>query len=142
MPTLFTPISAAIGGVMIGLSAVLLFACLRRIAGISGIINQAIEARDDRAWRWIFLIGLALGAIAVFKVFDIRAGNAVVSTPWLICAGLVVGAGTRIGNGCTSGHGICGLARFSKRSLVAVAVFMASGLVTVYLFRHAMAGLA
>ena len=130
------------GGLMIGLSAVVLFWILGRIAGVSRILNQAIETSEDRAWRLVFLLSLMLGALAMFKVFDLRAGNAVVSMPWLIAAGLLVGAGTRLGNGCTSGHGICGLARFSKRSLVAVAVFMAAGMVTVYILRHSMAGAA
>lgn len=142
MPTLFTPLSAALGGLMIGLSAVILYLTLGRVAGISGILNQALENRAERAWRWIFLIALMLGAFAVFKVFDLRAGNAVVSMPWLVAAGILVGAGTRMGNGCTSGHGICGLARFSKRSVVAVAIFMGTGMLTVYILRHAMAGAA
>lgn len=140
MPTLFTPLSAALGGLMIGFSVVVLYLSLGRIAGISGILNKAIEDREDRLWRWVFLGSLMLGAAAMFKVFDLRAGNAVVSMPWLIAAGLLVGAGTRLGNGCTSGHGICGLARFSKRSAVAVAVFMAAGMVTVYVLRHALWG--
>lgn len=140
MPTLFTPLSAALGGLMIGFSVVVLYLSLGRIAGISGILNKAIEDREDRLWRWVFLGSLMLGATAMFKVFDLRAGNAVVSMPWLIAAGLLVGAGTRLGNGCTSGHGICGLARFSKRSAVAVAVFMAAGMVTVYVLRHALWG--
>ncbi|QIK81087.1 YeeE/YedE family protein [Lysobacter sp. HDW10] len=140
MPTLFTPLSAALGGLMIGLAVLVLYFSLGRIAGISGILNKAIEDRDDRLWRWVFLVALMIGAVAMFKVFDLRAGNAVVSMPWLIAAGLLVGAGTRLGNGCTSGHGICGLARFSKRSAVAVAVFMATGMLTVYVLRHALWG--
>ena len=140
MPTLFTPLSAALGGLMIGLAVLVLYFSLGRIAGISGILNKAIEDRDDRLWRWVFLVALMIGAVAMFKVFDLRAGNAVVSMPWLIAAGLLVGAGTRLGNGCTSGHGICGLARFSKRSAVAVAVFMATGVLTVYVLRHALWG--
>ncbi len=125
---------------MIGLAVLVLYFSLGRIAGISGILNKAIEDRDDRLWRWVFLVALMIGAVAMFKVFDLRAGNAVVSMPWLIAAGLLVGAGTRLGNGCTSGHGICGLARFSKRSAVAVAVFMATGMLTVYVLRHALWG--
>jgi uncharacterized membrane protein YedE/YeeE len=125
---------------MIGLAVLVLYFSLGRIAGISGILNKAIEDRDDRLWRWVFLVALMIGAVAMFKVFDLRAGNAVVSMPWLIAAGLLVGAGTRLGNGCTSGHGICGLARFSKRSAVAVAVFMATGVLTVYVLRHALWG--
>jgi uncharacterized membrane protein YedE/YeeE len=142
MPTLFTPLSAAIGGLMIGLSVVVLFLTLGRVAGISGILNQALENRAERSWRWVFIAALMLGAVALFKVFDLRAGNAVVSVPWLVVAGLLVGAGTGIGNGCTSGHGICGLARLSKRSLVAVVVFMGTGMLTVYVLRHVVGGAA
>lgn len=142
MPTLFTPVSAAVGGAMIGLSAAVLLLVLGRIAGISGILNQALESRDDRGWRWLFLAALMLGAVAVFRIFGLSAGNAVVSPPWLIAAGLLVGAGTRLGNGCTSGHGICGLARLSKRSLVAVLLFMGTGMLTVYVMRHVFGGAA
>lgn len=127
---------------MIGLAAAVLYLALGRIAGISGILNQALENRAERSWRWVFLVALMLGAVAMFKVFDLKAGNAVVSVPWLVVAGLLVGAGTRIGNGCTSGHGICGLARFSKRSLVAVGVFIGTGMLTVYVFRQFIGGAA
>lgn len=127
---------------MIGLSAIVLFWILGRVAGISGILNKVIDASEGRAWRLVFLLSLMLGAVAMFKVFDLRAGNAVVSMPWLIASGLLVGAGTRLANGCTSGHGICGLARFSRRSFVAVTVFMATGMLTVYVLRHVMGGAA
>jgi len=138
MPTEFTPISALIGGAMIGLAAVLLLALIGRIAGISGILNGAIEQHDGRAWRWSFLLGLMAGAALWFAL-----GNAVppprtgFPLPWLLTAGLLVGFGTRLGSGCTSGHGICGLARLSKRSLAAVVAFMGAGIVTVFVLRHA-----
>lgn len=135
MPTEFTPISALIGGALIGLAATLLLWSLGRIAGISGVFNAAIEQHEERGWRVAFLLGLVVAAGLWFAI-----AGAVPRTdfplPWLVVGGLLVGAGTRIGNGCTSGHGICGLARWSKRSLVAVAVFMGTAAVTVYVLRH------
>lgn len=137
MTTDFTPVSALLGGALIGLAATLLLAGIGRIAGISGIVNNAIEHRDGRAWRLAFLLGLVGGAASWFAfgvgVAPPRAGF---PAPWLLAAGLLVGFGTRLGSGCTSGHGICGLARLSKRSLVAVLAFMGAGMATVYLLRH------
>jgi uncharacterized protein len=135
MPTSFTPVSALIGGALIGLAATLLLWALGRIAGISGILGGAIEARGDRGWRLAFLVGLVAGAGAWFL------GSGAVPRegfplPWLLAAGLLVGFGTRVGNGCTSGHGICGLARWSRRSLVATSVFMGAAVVTVFVMRH------
>lgn len=137
MPTDFTPVSALIGGALIGFAATLLYAALGRIAGISGILNTAIEQPGDRGWRIAFLLGLIGGANLWFAFgIDVPAPRAYFPVPWLIGAGLLVGFGTRLGNGCTSGHGICGLARLSKRSLVAVATFMGAGFVTVFVLRH------
>lgn len=135
MPTDFTPLTALLGGALIGLAATVLYAGIGRIAGISGILNTAIEQREGRSWRIAFLAGLILAAGAWFAWSDVtpRSGFPLIA---LIIAGLLVGFGTRLGNGCTSGHGICGLARLSKRSLVAVVVFMASGMATTYLLRH------
>ncbi len=138
MPTEFTPVSALLGGALIGLAATLLFAGIGRIAGISGILNAAIEQRAERGWRIAFLLGLAAAAGLWF------AGNGIAPRSgfplgWLLLAGVLVGFGTRLGNGCTSGHGICGLARLSKRSLIAVLAFMGSGIGTVFLLRHALA---
>ena len=137
MPTEFTPVSALLGGALIGLAATLLLAGIGRIAGISGIVNAAVEQRDGRSWRLGFLAGL-IGGAALWFVFGIGVAAPRVDfpLPWLIAAGLLVGFGTRLGSGCTSGHGICGLARFSKRSLVAVLAFMGAGVVTVYALRH------
>ena len=143
MPTDFTPASALIGGALIGLAATLLYALLGRIAGISGMLNAAIENPGERSWRLLFLAGLIQGAGAWFAF-----GNPALPTrtgfplPWLLLAGLLVGIGTRLGNGCTSGHGICGLARLSRRSLVAVLVFMACGIATTTVIRHLLGGLA
>lgn len=138
MPTQFTPISALIGGAMIGLAAVLLLVLVGRVAGISGILNGAIEQHDGRTWRWSFLIGLVAGAALWFAfgsgVSPPRTGFPL---PWLVAAGVLVGFGTRLGSGCTSGHGICGLARLSKRSLAAVVAFMGAGIAAVFVLRHA-----
>jgi uncharacterized protein len=141
MPTGFTPVSALIGGVLIGLAATLLYAMLGRIAGISGIFNATVEQSTERGWRVAFLLGLIAAATA-WLAFTNGAPRAGFPLPWLIAAGLLVGFGTRMGNGCTSGHGICGLARLSKRSLVAVLAFMGAGFVTVYVLRHLIGGIA
>jgi uncharacterized membrane protein YedE/YeeE len=136
MPTEFTPVSALVGGALIGLSATLLLWSLGRIAGISGVLNAAIEQRDGRGWRVCFLLGLVAAAGLWFALADV-VPRADFPLTWLVGAGLLVGAGTRIGNGCTSGHGICGLARWSRRSLVAVVVFMGTAVATVFVLRHA-----
>jgi hypothetical protein len=141
MPTEFTPISALIGGALIGLAATLLLWSLGRMAGISGVLNAAIEQRAERGWRVSFLIGL-VGAAGLWFAFADVAPRADFPLPGLVAAGLLVGAGTRIGNGCTSGHGICGLARWSRRSLVAVAVFMGMAAATVFVLRHAIGAMA
>lgn len=137
MPTEFTPVSALLGGTLIGLAATLLLAGIGRVAGISGIVNTALEDRDGRTWRLAFLVGL-IGGAAFWFAFGVGVAPARTGfpLPWLIAAGLLVGFGTRLGSGCTSGHGICGLARFSKRSLVAVLAFMGAGMATVYALRH------
>ncbi|HEX2530068.1 MAG TPA: YeeE/YedE thiosulfate transporter family protein [Burkholderiaceae bacterium] len=136
--TQFTPVSALIGGALIGLSAVLLFWLNGRIAGISGVFNGlVIEKRSDRLWRALFLLGLVIGSgvTLVLKAPDYipRQGFPV---GLLLLAGLLVGFGTSRANGCTSGHGVCGLARFSRRSLVATISFLAVAIVTTYLTRH------
>ena len=135
----FTPYSALIGGALIGLSAALLLFLNGRIAGISGIVSKALfpEQRGDVGWRLFFLAGLVLGPL-VSRLID---GNAVLfrietSLPVLVIAGLLVGYGTGLGGGCTSGHGICGLARLSPRSALATVVFMVVAGITVYIVRH------
>ena len=135
LETSFTPWTALFGGVLIGLAATLLYALLGRIAGISGILNSAVEERADRDWRVAFLLAMVIAAGAWFAIAGVVPRNAF-PLPWLVVAGLLVGFGTRLGSGCTSGHGICGLSRLSKRSLVAVAAFMGAGFATVYVLRH------
>jgi len=133
----FTPISAAAGGVIIGLAACILILFTGRIAGISGILGGVLRARrTEIGWRVAFLGGLLAApalysCIAPLPVIRIDAG-----WPILVLAGLAVGLGTRYGAGCTSGHGICGLSRLSPRSLVAVMTFMAAGFLVVFVTRH------
>lgn len=129
---------------MIGFAAALLLYLNGRIAGISGIAGSVIYPRKgDLAWRVLFVAGLVLGGFA-YQWLGIGRGVAhiesVVDTPALIAAGLLVGIGTSVGSGCTSGHGICGLARGSARSLVATLSFMLSGFATVYIVRHVVGG--
>ena len=135
MPTTFTPVSALLGGALIGLAAVLLYAALGRIAGISGIFASAVEQRAERGWKLAFLLAMIAAAGLWFALAGV-APRAGFPWPWLVLAGVLVGFGTRVGSGCTSGHGVCGLARFSKRSLVAVAMFMGSGFAAVFVLRH------
>ena len=141
MPTAFTPLSALIGGALIGLGATWLLATIGRIAGVSGIVNRAIDTREERGWRWAFLLAMVAAAGLWFAFTGAQART---GFPWiaLVAAGLLVGAGTRIGNGCTSGHGICGLARWSRRSLWAVLVFVGVAMLTVYIVRHVSGGFA
>ena len=133
----FTPVSALAGGVLIGLASVWLLAASGRIAGISGILHGLFaDPPGDRAWRMAFLGGL----LAAGAAWHLLGGPAPVregfGLGWVALAGLLVGYGTRVGGGCTSGHGVCGLGRFSARSLVAVAVFMATGMAAVFVTRH------
>lgn len=134
----FTPYTALIGGTLIGLSAVLLLWLNGQIAGISGIVNGALSPqKNDTSWRILFLVGLILGGfvyhINTYIHFIPRTGFPM---PLLILAGFLVGFGTRLGSGCTSGHGVCGIGRISKRSIVATFLFLGSGMITVYVTRH------
>ena len=129
--------AAALGGVLIGLSAALLFAGNGRIAGISGIVFGLLRraAADDRAWRVAFLLGLMLAGAATMRAMGQQPG-AVAPTWQVVVAGLLVGYGTRLGSGCTSGHGVCGVGRLAPRSLAASAVFFTAAVVTSLLLRH------
>lgn len=128
----FTPFSALLGGALIGLSASVLLLSLGRIAGISGILGGVLQAPTrDAGWRWAFLGGLVAGGALLHLLWPAAWQSTIAPGPLaLVLGGLVVGFGTRMGSGCTSGHGICGLTRFSPRSLVAVGTFMATGFVT------------
>lgn len=133
------------GGVLIGLSATLLLWLNGRIAGISGIAGGALFGpRGERAWRLTFLAGLVLaGALTMHAMAGGRPLPGPTASPLLlVAAGLLVGYGTSLGGGCTSGHGVCGLARLSKRSLVAVPVFIATAMLTVFVVRHFARGMS
>ena len=132
----FTPLEAFVGGLIIGLSVVLFYVANGRIAGISGIINNSIFSKINRLDNILFIIGLILGPILYKLIVNPNINfNISPSVPLLILAGLLVGAGTKIGSGCTSGHGICGISRFSKRSFVATFLFMISAIITVLIMR-------
>ena len=131
-------IGGLVGGLLIGCASVLLLLLNGRIAGISGILGQVLSASPltERAWRLAFIFGLVAGAglySAFSGAFPLQLQA---SDPTLILAGLLVGFGTRIGSGCTSGHGVCGLARRSPRSLAATLLFMALAAITVFVTRH------
>lgn len=133
----FTPVPAFIGGTLIGLAASLFLATHGRIAGISGIFAGALRRDDDRRIRILFLVGFVLATIVVRIVRpEVYASAWMASLPLALGAGVLVGIGTQLGNGCTSGHGVCGLSRLSMRSFVAVITFMAVAIVTVYVVRH------
>jgi hypothetical protein len=125
------------GGILIGLSSTLLLALNGRIAGISGMVNGAITFAAAEIWRWLFLLGLVAGGLVYEHALAPQPTPTYNFAPvTMVVAGLLVGFGTRMGNGCTSGHGVCGLGRLSGRSLVAVITFMAAGIVTVFITQH------
>jgi uncharacterized membrane protein YedE/YeeE len=133
----FTPWSALIGGVIIGVAAAMLALVNGRIAGISGIVGGLLRpATNDLAWRAAFLAGLIAAPLLYAMAATLPAIVVDANYPTLIAAGLLVGTGTRYGAGCTSGHGVCGIARLSPRSLVATLIFMAAGFGTVLVTRH------
>lgn len=133
----FNWVSALLGGALIGISATVLLAFNGKIAGISGIVNGAMRFERSEVWRWLFLIGmLAGGALYEYGLASQPTPTSTFS-PWaMVIGGLLVGFGTRMGSGCTSGHGVCGLGRLSARSLAAVLTFLATGFVTVFVTRH------
>lgn len=132
----FTPYASLAGGLLIGLAAAMLLLFNGRIAGISGIVGGLLQGGTDRIWRLAFVAGLLL-APALWQSFAPLPHSAVSDSPWLlIVAGGLVGFGSRLGSGCTSGHGVCGLSRLSPRSLVATLCFMGAGMATVFVMRH------
>jgi uncharacterized membrane protein YedE/YeeE len=138
----FTPLSAAIGGALIGLSSVLLMLLTGRIAGISGIFAGLLNVRSgDKAWRIAFIAGLLLAPVIAGAIgYGMTAPELPASWAVIVAAGLMVGFGTRLGSGCTSGHGICGIGRFSVRSIAATIVFMVTAVLTVAVTHHLLGG--
>ncbi len=138
----FTPYSSLAGGLLIGLAASGLLLLNGRIAGISGILGGLLApTRGDVAWRLLFLAGLVAGAL----LFRLVSGDSLAirfetAFPVVVAGGLLVGFGTAIGGGCTSGHGVCGIARLSPRSLVATLTFLGAGMATVFVVRHLVGG--
>jgi uncharacterized membrane protein YedE/YeeE len=130
----FTLLNSLIGGILIGIAAIIVFLANGRIMGISGIIGNLITHKetDQISWRIIFILGVLIGPLLFIIFFKEIKSEMVANTTFLILSGFLVGLGTSLGNGCTSGHGICGLSRFSIRSIVATFVFVISGMITVY----------
>lgn len=141
METTFIPLQALIGGAMIGLSAVSLMALHGRAAGMTGILSGAIMPKGDWNWRLAFLIGAILAPGLIVLVTGVSVPFQADLPPWaIILGGLLVGVGVTFGGGCTSGHGVCGIARLSSRSIVATLTFMATTFLTVFIVRHALGG--
>jgi hypothetical protein len=137
----FTPVSAAVGGGLIGLASVLLMLLTGRIAGISGIFGGLLKAgSDDRGWRIAFIAGLILAPLAAGWIGYGMLPPQMPGWAVITAAGLLVGFGTRLGGGCTSGHGICGVARLSARSVTATVIFMLAAITTVAVTRHLLGG--
>ena len=138
----FTPVSAAIGGALIGLASVLMMLLTGRIAGVSGIFSGLLNLRgEDKGWRIAFIAGLILApVISGWIGYAMPTPKMPASWTVIIAAGLLVGFGTRLGGGCTSGHGICGVARLSDRSIAATVIFMLVAIVTVAVTRHVVGG--
>lgn len=142
-------IGPIIGGVLIGFAAVIMMVALGRVCGISGIFRTALHNLlfergadfEQQQWRWLFLLGLVLGPVIIYQLMGLERPAPLAANELLvILAGLLVGVGTRLGSGCTSGHGVCGIARFSVRSMVATVTFMVMAIVTVYVMRHVIGG--
>ena len=135
----FTPVSALIGGVIIGLSVVLYFYSTGRLAGVSGIIENTVTNSSKRVSNLLFLIGLVVGPVAIYylilpnKPIAFEITN---SYLLIISGGFLVGFGTRLGGGCTSGHGICGIGRLSANSMIATAIFVLTGMITVFILQQ------
>ena len=139
--TNFTPWSALGGGALIGISASMLLLLNGRVAGISSILGGLVRPRaGESSWRALFIVGLLVGGVALYFVRPASFGAAPVSLPLAIVAGVLVGFGTRLGSGCTSGHGVCGLSRLSGRSLAATMTFMATGAMAAFVVQHLVRG--
>lgn len=136
----FTPWTALAGGALIGLAAALLWWLTGRIAGISGLVGGLLTLPDDWPLRLAFTMGLIAAPLLWQWFAPLPTIERSASLAWMLAAGLVVGVGVKLGSGCTSGHGVCGLARLSPRSLAATLSFMATGFITVWLLRHVLGG--
>ena len=141
--TEFTPLMSLVGGTLIGLSAVLLMAFNGRIAGMTGILTGLLPpVSTDWPWRAAFIVGAIAAPVLVVSLSSQTIGfDSPVPSSWLAISGLIVGVGVYFGSGCTSGHGVCGMARLSPRSIAATAVFMATTAATVFVSRHVLGGL-
>lgn len=143
METVFTPFASFGGGLLIGLGAVLLMLGLGRIFGATGILSGVVfvEDREEAAWRLALIAGMILAPVLILAVTGTMPALTVPVSPAMIAiGGVIVGLGGSLGSGCTSGHGVCGLSRFSMRSLVAVPTFMITAAITVFLIRHIFGG--
>ena len=134
--TNFTPFSAFTGGLLIGVAVILFFISTGRLAGVSSIVNNTLTRTQNRLSNFLFLIGLVLGPFVYALITSKEILFSITSSlPLIVIGGLLVGIGTRIGNGCTSGHGICGISRFSIRSIVATITFMFIAMITVFVLK-------
>lgn len=141
MPTEFTPLTSLAGGVLIGISATLLMGYLGRIAGMTGVVSGIIPPlAKDWKWRLSFLLGAVLAPILYMISNQPIDFSVPVTIPSLVIGGFVVGLGAYFGSGCTSGHGVCGIARFSSRSIAATVTFMFTAFITVFIIRHVIGG--
>ena len=132
----FTPVGGFVGGLLIGLAVALMLLLNGRVAGISGILGGLLTLRaGDAIWRAAFVAGLVLGALAYVSTAEVPV-RVLAPLPAVLAGGLLVGFGTRLGSGCTSGHGLCGMARLSRRSVAATATFFGVAMLTVFLTRH------
>ena len=132
----FTPFSAFLGGILIGIAVIIFFVSNGRLAGVSGIVNDSLTRSRNRTVNLLFLFGLILGPI-IFMIFTQKTipFSITTSIPIIIFGGLLVGIGTKIGKGCTSGHGVCGISLFSIRSIIATVVFILAAMITVSIFK-------
>lgn len=140
--TEFTPLLSLFGGTLIGFSAVLLMAFHGRIAGMTGILTSFLPpVSSDWAWRVAFVLGAIVAPMLILGLTNqVIDYSSPVPTPWIVIGGLIVGVGVYFGSGCTSGHGVCGMARLSPRSIVATAIFMATAVGSVFVIRHVLGG--
>ena len=132
----FTPLPALIGGLLIGIAVILFFVSNGKLAGVSGIVNNTLTTKHNRDVNLLFLLGLILGPLIYMIIFQLSIPFVITSSiPIIIFGGLLVGIGTKVGSGCTSGHGVCGISRFSIRSILATILFILSAMMTVFIFK-------